>query len=75
MKMVDLPGGFSTVVSNEEIQLLHLFDQSPTILKRKLDERQRELARQLSNRGVLTRTTQDGKLAYCKPSLAHIWRI
>lgn len=75
MKMVDLPGGFSTVVSNEEILLLQLFDQCPTILKRKLDERQRELARQLSHRGVLTRTLQDGKIAYHKPSVDHIWRI
>lgn len=75
MKILDLPQGFSTVISNEEHELLQKFDQSPHVLKRNLDHRQQEVARNLSHRGILTRTRVDGKLAYLPPSMDNLWRI
>ncbi len=75
MKVLDLPQGFQIMISNEQSELLDKFQDQPLILKRKLNERQQVVASELVNLGVLTRCTQEGKLAYCKPNMDLVWRI
>lgn len=75
MKMLDLPQGYQIMISNEQSELLDKFDQHDVILKRSLSERQQVVASELVKMGVLTRCTQQDKLAYCKPNMDLVWRI
>ena len=75
MKVISLPSGINTIVSNEEQQLMELLQQHKgRMLKSKLDERQRQIAVDLVKRDVLTRAREDGKIIYCLPP-NDIWRI
>lgn len=75
MRIIDLPSGMRCIISNEEALLLDkISDNQGEILKHKLEDREAQVAKELVQRGVLTRVKQDGKLVYklCDP---HIWRI
>jgi hypothetical protein len=75
MKVLDLPAGYQILISNEHSELLDKFDAHDWILKRQLTEREQVLASELAHKGVLTRCSHQGKLAYCKPLVQHVWRI
>ena len=76
MKALDLPSGFSTLISNEESMVLTKIVQHPQgMAKHLLDEREQTVARDLVKKDVLTRVKIDGKLYYRAPDMRHIWRI
>jgi hypothetical protein len=75
VKIISLPSGVNTIVSNEEQQLIELLQKSKgSMPKRKMDERQQQLAVDLVKRSVLTRAQEDGKIIYSLPP-NDIWRI
>jgi len=70
VKIVSLPSGI-----NEEQQLIELIQKANGgMLKRKMDERQQQVAVDLVKRSVLTRAQEDGKIIYRLPP-NDIWRI
>lgn len=76
MKVFSLPSGFSTIISNEESQLVDQLNQHEGSLpKSALDERQQTVAANLVKKDVLTRTRIEGKLYYTVANAKHIWRI
>ena len=76
MKMHELSAGVRTPVSNEENLLMRkIYRHKNLMRRRRLDEREIELANQLVRRGVLTRTQKDGKLYYSVDTSDPIWRI
>lgn len=76
MKAIDLPSGFSTLISNEESLLLSKVAGHPDgLAKSALDEREQTVANNLVKKDVLTRVKTEGKLYYRAPDLRHIWRI
>ena len=75
MKIISLPSGVNTIVSNEEQQLIQLLQgNQDAMLKREMDQRQQQLAVDLVKRSVLTRAKEDGKIIYRLPP-NDIWRI
>jgi hypothetical protein len=65
MKFVEITGGLAVPISNEEMLVMERVKSNPEPLpRRKLDEREQELARRLVFRGVLDRTKIDGQLCY-----------
>lgn len=65
MKFIEITGGLMVPVSNDEMLVMEMVRSNNGPLQRsKMDDRQRELARQLVHRGVLDRTRIDGKLCY-----------
>ena len=64
MKIVDIIGSLRLPISNEENQLLEKIVKSNGIYKESLDERERELSRQLVNKGVLKRVKNENKTFY-----------
>lgn len=76
MKVFDLPSGFSTIISNEESQLVDLMTKNQGSMARsELDERQQVVAANLVKKDVLTRTRIEGKIYYTVANANHIWRI
>lgn len=65
MKFIEITGGLMVPVSNDEMLVMEMVRSNDgPFPSRQLDERQRELARQLVHRGVLDRTRIDGRLCY-----------
>ena len=64
MKIVDIIGSLRLPISNEENQLLEKIVKSNGIYKESLNERERELSRQLVNKGVLKRVKNENKTFY-----------
>lgn len=76
MKIHDLSSGIRTQVSNEETLLMKKIYKHNNLLRRAaLKDREKEVARQLTQRGVLTRTRKEGKLYYSVDTTKSIWRI
>lgn len=76
MRAVDLSAGFQTSVSNEEQRLLDLVAKhSNSMPKSAMDDRQAEVARNLVNKGVLTRAKIDGKIHYVADQPNQLWRL
>jgi len=74
MKFLEIAGGFLYPVSNEESMLIEkIKGLGQPYPKSQLDERQRELARQLVNRGVLTRVLVEDKLCFVYNDLEDLW--
>lgn len=75
MRIIDLPSGVRSIISNEEGILLDRLSASDQgVFKHDLEPREQQVAKELTQRGVLTRIKQSGKLMYklCEPN---IWRI
>jgi UDP-N-acetylglucosamine transferase subunit ALG13 len=75
MRIITLSSGTRSLISNEEALLLDLIkNQGGSMYKKHMDERQQQVAVNLTQRSVLTRVRSQGKLMYqlCEP---HIWRI
>lgn len=66
MKIVELVNKVQLPITNEENELLSRFSGDAAIPKRDLDPREQLLANQLTNKDVLLRTNEDGKIYYKK---------
>lgn len=66
MKIVELITGIQIPITNEERDLLAVFDFHDSIEKHKLDEREQVVANQLVNKDILIRKNNEGKIAYSK---------
>ena len=64
MKIIDIIGSLRLPISNEENQLLEKIVKSNGIYKESLNERERELSRQLVSKGVLKRVKNENKTFY-----------
>lgn len=74
MKFIEISSGILQPISNEENILLEMVKGHTTPLpKSKLNQRERELARQLVGRGILTRIMYEDKLCYIANRLEDIW--
>lgn len=75
MRFVEIFGGWTAPVSNEEHLIIDKFESQPVLKEEDLDEREQELCRLLTSRGVLNRKeTESGKLRYTRNILSEIWR-
>lgn len=65
MKIVELTNKLLLPLNNEEQELLERFSNG-ALAKSELDEREQVLANQLTNKDVLLRKNEDGKIHYSK---------
>jgi hypothetical protein len=66
MKIVELTNKLLLPFTNEEQDLLEQFVDDISIAKSQFNEREQLLANSLTNKDVLLRTNQDGKIYYKK---------
>lgn len=67
MKIIELVNNFSVAITNEEADVLLQFDEeTPTIAKGDLSDRQQLLANQLVNKNLLVRLKENGRIIYKK---------
>ena len=66
MKIVELTNKLLLPITNEEHEVLEQFDDDISIAKSQFNEREQLLANSLTNKDVLLRTNQDGKIHYKK---------
>jgi hypothetical protein len=66
MKIVELTNKILLPVTNEEHEVLEQFVDDISIAKNQFNEREQLLANSLTNKDVLLRTNQDGKIHYKK---------
>lgn len=66
MKIVELTNKLLLPITNEEQELLEQFVDDIPVAKSQFNEREQLLANQLTNKDVLLRTNQDGKIYYKK---------
>ena len=76
MKFIEIRGGFLQPVSNEEnIVVEKVRGYFQPLPKSMLDEREREVAKNLVQRGILTRAVIEDKLHFMVNDLEEIWRF
>lgn len=68
MKIVELTNHLQVPITNEESDILGLFNKHGIIEKSQLGLREQHIANQLVNKDVLLRKNQDGKITYKKKS-------
>ena len=68
MKIVELTNHLRVPITNEESDILGLFNEREIIEKSQLGLREQHIANQLVNKDVLLRKNQDGKITYKKKS-------
>lgn len=74
MKFVEIHSGLLQPISNEENIILEMVKGFGSPMpKYKLNHRERELARQLVSRGILTRIMYEDKLCFVANKLEDIW--
>jgi len=66
MKIVELTNKVLLPITNEEQEVLEQFVDDISIAKNQFNEREQLLANSLTNKDVLLRTNQDGKIHYKK---------
>jgi hypothetical protein len=67
MKIIELVNKVSVAITNEEADVLLQFDEdTPTIAKGDLNDRQQILANQLVNKDLLVRIKENGRTIYKK---------
>jgi hypothetical protein len=66
MKIVELTNKLLLPITNEEHDLLNQFIDDISIAKSQFNEREQLLANSLTNKDVLLRSNQDGKIHYKK---------
>jgi hypothetical protein len=65
MKIIEVTHGMSVAITNEEADLLLKFDeQTPSMARRDLDQRQQLMANNLVNKNVLKRIKENGRIVY-----------
>lgn len=74
MKFIEIAGGFLQPVSNEEnVVVERIRGHGDPLPKSSLNYREREIARGLVSRGVLTRVLIEDKLCFLVNDLEDIW--
>lgn len=74
MKFIEVNGGWLQPISNEEnIILERVRGYDGPLPKNLLDQREKELARNLVNRGLLTRFMHEGMLCFAVNDLEELW--
>lgn len=69
MKIIELTRNLNIAITNEEADLLAKFDdETPSMAKRELSERQQVIANNLVNKDLLLRRNEDGRIIYKKPT-------
>ena len=66
MRIVELLNNISLPITNEESEILDMFDESKQVLKSSLDPRQQIMANNLVNKDVLYRINENGRIIYKK---------
>jgi len=66
MKIVELLNNVKIGISNEQADLLGRFQHESKILKNTLNEREQEIANQLTTQDILLRRNQNGQITYTK---------
>jgi len=66
MRIVELLNTISMPINNEQADLLNRFEVEPTLFKDQLNEREQEIARQLTEKDVILRRNENGKITYKK---------
>ena len=66
MRTILISGGLQTFVSMEEFKFLEKFNEQANVYKEKLTERDAEIARILTSRGVLDRKKDDIGIYYIR---------
>jgi len=66
MRYVELLNKIQLPINNEQADLLSRFDIESTIFKDRLNEREQEIANQLTAQDILYRRTENGKTTYKK---------
>ena len=74
MKIIDVLGGIRIPLSEEESKLVSKVRETGKVLKKSLNERERELARRLVNRGVFLRKVEEKLTMYAVNELEDLWR-
>lgn len=66
MKIVELLNNVHLPLNNEQADLLGRFTHEPKISKNALNEREQEIANQLTSKDVLLRRNVNGQIIYSK---------
>lgn len=66
MKIVELINNVQMVINNEQADLLGRFQHEPKISKSSLNEREQEIANQLTAQDILLRRNENGQITYKK---------
>ena len=66
MKIVELLNNVQLALNNEQADLLGRFQHESKIEKNKLNEREQEIANQLTTQEILLRRNENGQITYQK---------
>ena len=66
MKIVELLNRVQVAINNEQADLLGRFQHEPKISKSALNEREQEIANQLTAQDILLRRNENGQITYKK---------
>jgi hypothetical protein len=66
MKIVELLNNIQIGITNEQADLLGRFQHESKILKNTLNEREQEIANQLTTQDILLRRNENGQITYTK---------
>lgn len=66
MRIVELLNNISLPITNEEAEVLDMFEESKQVFKNSLDARQQIMANNLVNKDVLYRINENGRIIYKK---------
>lgn len=66
MKIVELLNNVQIPLNNEQADLLGRFLHEPKLFKNSLNEREQEIANQLTAKDVLLRRNENGQITYTK---------
>lgn len=66
MKIIELTNNLIMPLNNEEVDLMARFTEGTTVQRNDLTDREQLIANQLTNKDVLVRINEDGKIYYKK---------
>jgi hypothetical protein len=66
MRIVELLNNITVPITNEQADLLGRFEHESTIFKDRLNEREQEIANQLTAQDILLRRNDNGQITYKK---------
>lgn len=66
MKIVELLNNIQVPITNEQADLLGRFQHESKISKNQLNEREQEIANQLTTQDILLRRNENGTITYTK---------
>lgn len=64
MRYYEITSGMRIPVSSEESDILSMIEDAGHIFRETLDDRQKEVARQMVTRGILIRSRKDNKAVF-----------